>query len=120
MKLLYVDDEDINLFLFQSTFNTEFEIFTAISGHQALEILRENDEIKTVISDMRMPKMNGLEFIKRAREQFSGIKFYLLSGFQKSPEIEKALEEQIIIRYFTKPFKSDLIRNELLNQFQHE
>lgn len=115
MKLLYVDDEDINLFLFQATFSSEFEIYTAIGGHEALEILKENEEIKTVISDMRMPKMDGLEFVKRAKQQFSGIKFYLLSGFQKSPEIERALEEKLICRYFTKPFKSEIILHELLS-----
>ncbi len=114
MKLLYVDDEDINLFLFRATFSQEFDIYTAIGGYEGLDILRENDEIKTVISDMRMPKMNGLEFVRHANELFSGIRFYLLSGFQKSPEIEKALEERLICRYFTKPFKSDILRHELL------
>lgn len=114
MKLLYVDDEDINLFLFRSTFRDEFEIYTAPGGHEALDVLHAEGDIKTVISDMRMPKMNGLEFIRIANEQFSGVRFYLLSGFQKSPEIESALEENLITFYFTKPFKSDMLKAELL------
>ena len=114
MKVLYVDDEDINLFLFRSTFYQKFEVHTASGGEEALEVLDNEPNVKWVISDMKMPKMNGLEFIKIARERHSGIKFYLLSGFQKSDEIENALSEQLICCYFTKPFQSDVVLNELM------
>ena len=66
--ILYVDDEDVNLFLFEKTFESYYTVITAKSGDEGLKKIEEHQkDIAVVISDMRMPGMNGIEFIEIAR-----------------------------------------------------
>lgn len=103
-KLLYVDDEILNLYLFREYFRNEFEVIVAQSGQEAIEELAENQDVKFVISDMRMPKMNGLEFITKALEIRPNITYCILTGYDLTPDIEKAIGEKKVARYFSKPF----------------
>jgi len=48
--------------------------------------------------------MNGIEFIKKAKEKFPDKKFFILTGFEITEEILNALETGLILRYFSKPF----------------
>lgn len=105
ITLLYVDDEELNHFIFQKSFEGKYNIFTANSGAQGLEILAKyGDRIIVVISDMRMPLMNGVEFIKLARQEYANISYYILTGFEYNEEIESAMKENIVNEFFTKPF----------------
>ena len=63
-RILYVDDEVINLELLQLTYMNDFEVITATSAKEGLQMLEVNPDIRVVISDLKMPVMNGLEFIK--------------------------------------------------------
>ena len=51
-KILYVDDEEINLLLFEANLEKKYTVLTAEDGISALEILSENKDIEIVISDM--------------------------------------------------------------------
>ncbi|EOQ98184.1 response regulator receiver domain protein [Leptospira wolbachii serovar Codice str. CDC] len=103
-KLLYVDDEILNLYLFREYFRNEYEVIVAQSGQEAIEELSENKDVQFVISDMRMPKMNGLEFITKAQEIRPNITYCILTGYDLTPDIEKAIGEKKVARYFSKPF----------------
>ena len=70
IKILYVDDEQINLKLFIIGMRKNYDVITAENGLIGLEILAKNEDTKIVVSDMRMPKMNGLEFIKEAKRKY--------------------------------------------------
>jgi two-component system, response regulator, stage 0 sporulation protein F len=107
-SMLYVDDEPINLVVFEAMFKRKYIVFKADSGMAGLKILEDNP-IDVVISDMRMPRMNGLEFIKRARETFPQIIYCILSGYELTDEIQSAIDNQTIHTYFQKPFKMDEI-----------
>lgn len=109
-KILYVDDEYANRIMFQLTYRGELDIILAESGDQGLDIMKQED-IAVVISDMRMPGMDGLEFITEARKDYPNLHYCLLTGFTVTPEIEKALEDQVIEKYFKKPFDRELILN---------
>ena len=76
--LLYVDDEIINLVLFQANFEDSFNVITAESGKQGLTILDKASNVQIVISDMRMPEMNGIDFIKLAKTKFPKVIFFIL------------------------------------------
>ena len=58
--ILYVDDEDVNLMLFELNFKKKFNVLTALNGEKGLEILKDNNNVEVVISDMKMPGMNGI------------------------------------------------------------
>jgi two-component system response regulator (stage 0 sporulation protein F) len=102
--ILYVDDEAINLKMFNIIFKDKFNMITAESGDEALEKLKHHPETSVVISDMRMSGMNGLEFIKIAKRDFPDIAFFILTGFDITDEITKAVKEGLVFKYFGKPF----------------
>jgi two-component system, response regulator, stage 0 sporulation protein F len=104
ISLLYVDDEPINLQIFEVNFRKKFHILTSLSGFGGLEILKAHPEISVVISDMKMPEMNGIEFIKQAKQEFPNVVFYILTGFDITEEISEALNQKLINKYFRKPF----------------
>ena len=112
-KILYVDDESLNLKLFEINFSKEHTVFLAEDGYKGLEILNEEPEIKVIISDMKMPGMSGIEFIMKAREMHPSKKYYILTGFEITKEILNALELGIILKYYRKPFNIKEIKAEI-------
>jgi len=114
VKLLYVDDEEINLELFSIVFKAKFEVLTAKSGKEGLSILEDNQDVSVVISDMKMPGLNGIEFIKIAKDKYMNIVYFILTGFEITDEISNALSSKLINKYFKKPFNSKEIENSIV------
>ncbi|MGE0090808.1 MAG: response regulator [Bacteroidales bacterium] len=114
VTLLYVDDEPINLKLFELNFRKKFNVLTAESGLQGYELLKQNPHTIVVISDMKMPGMNGIEFIKLAKKDFPNILYFILTGFDITEEIADALNERLIHKYFRKPFNIREIETSIL------
>lgn len=104
ITILYVDDEPINLMIFSINFKNKFNVITALSGEEGLEKLAEESSISVVISDMKMPRMNGIEFIRTAKADFPNVIFFILTGYDITSEIAHALNEKLINHYFSKPF----------------
>ncbi len=103
-KVLYVDDEPINLKLFELNFNKKYEVITANNASEGLDLLEKKADIIIVISDMKMPEMNGIEFIRNAKFKYPDKKFFILTGYEITSEIQSALDEGLILKYFSKPF----------------
>ncbi|WP_066631127.1 response regulator [Labilibacter marinus] len=116
--VLYVDDEPINLKLFGIMFRGVFEIITSESGMDALNVLADKKDIGAVITDMKMPGMNGLEFVMEARKVRADLPYFLLSGYGLTPEIDEALNKDLIDGYFQKPLKKSKIEEELGKYFK--
>jgi response regulator RpfG family c-di-GMP phosphodiesterase len=102
--ILYVDDEPINLKLFRLAFEKKFQIETAESGTDGLKKLDQHPGISVVISDMKMPGMNGIEFIKKAKSSYPDHSYFILTAYDINSEISVAIDEGLIKRYFRKPF----------------
>ena len=102
--ILYVDDEEINLMLFEINFKEKFNVIIADSGSGGLRILEKLPDITIVISDMKMPGMNGIEFIKKAKKLYPNVVYFILTGFEITNEISSALKNKLINDYFKKPF----------------
>lgn len=111
--ILYVDDEALNCFVFERCFRKYFEVVTVRCPLEGLSLLAERPEIRKVVTDYKMPRMNGLEFVESAQRQFEGKTFYMLSGFEPSELILEALHQGIIRQYFQKPLDRDLILSHL-------
>lgn len=102
---MFVDDEEINLLLFEKRFEHDFKVITAASGIEALNKMEHHaDQLKVVISDMRMPVMNGLQFIRQARQRFEDIHYFMLTGYSYDTELEQALKDHLIEKLFKKPY----------------
>ncbi len=111
ITILYVDDEPINLFLFSQIFGEKYNVITAESGYAGLNLIENNTNINVVISDMKMPGMNGIEFIQKAKELYTNIYYFILTGYEITPEIDQALKNGLIARYFQKPFNFQIIES---------
>jgi two-component system, response regulator, stage 0 sporulation protein F len=118
LKLIYVDDEEMNRQLFRLLFEKKYEVITAESGVIALTLLENHPDIVAVISDMKMPTMSGIEFIQKARIKFPYIKFFILTGYDITAEIQEALKTNLILNKFRKPFNFNEIDHAIMMAFK--
>jgi two-component system, response regulator, stage 0 sporulation protein F len=118
INILYVDDEPINLMLFKNMFKNRFNIYTTESPMSGFSILKETPDINVVISDMRMPKMNGIEFISKARDLYPHIYYFILTGYEITQEIQECLNQGLICRYLQKPFNIKEIEEAITEKLQ--
>lgn len=105
-KILYVDDEFINLQLFKFNFQNDFDLFLADSGTIALEILKK-EQIPLIISDLKMPEMNGIELINIIKNEFTDKTCMMLSAYSIAEALEMGLNEDNIVQYISKPWKRE-------------
>ena len=84
----------------------------AENGQEALELIEKMD-VDIVLSDLRMPVMEGTVLAERIRSDFSGIKVIILTGFDDFHLIQKCLREGVA-DYLLKPVKKDLLAETLL------
>src|SRR5690606_8964346 len=92
IKVMYVDDEEGNLKAFRASFRRDFEVFTAVDAVSALAML-ERDPVHVVISDQRMPGMNGSEFLARVRTQWPRTVRFLLTGYSDIEAVISAVND---------------------------
>ncbi|WP_425389683.1 response regulator [Ekhidna sp.] len=103
--ILFVDDEIINLFVLEKRFESEYNVLTAESGEDAIKKIEENkDSINALISDLRMPGMDGLQLIDRIKPDMVDIPCFLLTGYDRNEQIEGALSSKKVLHMFKKPF----------------
>ena len=107
--LLFVDDEPGILSALRRLFRPHgYRILIAESGEQGLAILEEN-EVDLVISDMRMPVMDGAAFLKQVRQRWPDITRILLTGYADITSTVSAINEGEIYRYIAKPWDDNEI-----------
>ncbi|MHB1185670.1 MAG: response regulator [Desulfobulbia bacterium] len=109
-RVLYVDDEKINLVNFRETLCDEFEIFTAGSGKEALALLEREGEMALVVSDQRMPGMSGIELLAEIRATYPDTIRMIISAYTEIHELIEAINKAEVYRYFVKPWKEDQLR----------
>ncbi len=108
-KILYVDDEQENLDVFEFTFMRYYDIFLANSAEAGMNILRR-ETIKLVITDQRMPKITGVEFLANAAELYPGIIRMIVTGFSDVEAIIQAINKGRVYRYITKPWNREELK----------
>lgn len=104
--LLLVDDEPEILFTLKGLLRKEFELHTAESGQEALEILREH-EVHVVMTDQRMPEMTGVELMGRVKNQFPETIRVVFTGYADTKAVIDAINNGGLYRYLTKPWDPD-------------
>lgn len=117
INVLYVDDEQTNLFSFKASFRKDFNVFTASSGSEGLKILNEQ-KLHVVISDQRMPGMTGIEFFQKAKELHSDPIRVLLTGYADINAVIDAINKGEVYRYVTKPWNTDEVKTIIHNAYE--
>lgn len=108
-KVLFVDDEPNILEGIRRNIGRKVTMETATSGADGLRLVRESGPYAVVISDMRMPLMNGTEFLTRVREVAPASVRIILSGQSDLQATIDAVNEGQIFRFLTKPCPPDTL-----------
>jgi len=111
-KILYVDDESINLYLFETIFGQDFDIDTTESGSAALAKIQQDPAIGVLVSDMLMPGMDGLELISEAKRIKPGLPCYILSGYPDHDDVLEAVSTGQVSKFWSKPYNIGELKEE--------
>lgn len=111
VKILCVDDEKNVLRSLERLFmDDEYEILTALNGEDALTILTEEPGVQLVISDYRMPGMDGVDFLRQVHERWPETIRIVLSGFADTASVVGAINEGQIYKFIPKPWNDDELK----------
>ncbi len=116
-QILYVDDESINLRLFKISFKDNCDITTSQSGEDGLKLLEENHHFDIIISDQRMPGMNGTQFMIEAKKILPQSKYILLTGYTDIEALERAINDVGLWQYVKKPWEPSNLKFIIENAF---
>lgn len=106
-NLLFVDDEQGVLKALRRVFvDDNYTVFTAGSAREGLEVL-EKEKVQLVISDNKMPGMEGVEFLKIVRERWPDTIRIMLTGYADLDTIMSAVNEGAVYKFITKPWNDD-------------
>jgi putative nucleotidyltransferase with HDIG domain len=106
-RILCVDDEPSILSALKRVFRPHgYTTFTATSGHEGLALL-EKEPVDVVISDMRMPEMDGAQFLEQVFNHWPATKRILLTGYADAAATIAAINLGKIWRYVAKPWNDD-------------
>jgi signal transduction histidine kinase len=108
--ILYVDDEESNLNIFKNTFRREYNVLTASSGKDGLELLQQSN-VDLILTDQRMPDMDGVSFLKQTINQFPELNRILITGYTDFDALKTAINDAKIFQYIQKPWREEQLRN---------
>ncbi|MCW7496545.1 response regulator [Leptospira levettii] len=111
MKILFVDDEETIRELFWEYFKDEFNVTLASDGMEALAIANQNT-FDLIISDISLPKLNGIQFIQKLRADGNQTPFLVITG---DSDIQIAIDvfRMGAVDFFLKPFRMEALRSRI-------
>lgn len=106
--VLIVDDEPNNLSLLRRTLHSKYTILTATNGQEALDVVKEKgNDISLIVSDQKMPVMQGTEFLSQVNEQYPKIVKILLTGHSDLEILVDSINKCNLFQYIFKPFEPE-------------
>lgn len=108
-RVLFVDDEQSILDGYQRLLRKEFDVSIALGGELGLAAIRGNGPFAVVVSDMRMPGMNGANFLAKVIESSPDSVRMLLTGYADLNEAIDAVNKGRIFRYLNKPCEKETL-----------
>ncbi|MEM7437163.1 MAG: hybrid sensor histidine kinase/response regulator [Myxococcota bacterium] len=110
--VLFVDDEEPNLVVFEAVCGDEFPVLTASSGADGLALMKEH-EIGVVLTDQRMPEMTGIELLEKVEHEYPETIRLLITAYSDLQAAEDAINRGHVRRYMRKPWEPEVLRAEL-------
>lgn len=102
-KILLVDDDANILSAYQRNLRRNFQVVTATSGREGLEVISEEGPFAVIVSDYRMPEMDGVQFLTHAQQAAPDTVRIMLTGQADMNVSIQAVNEGRIFRFLTKP-----------------
>jgi response regulator RpfG family c-di-GMP phosphodiesterase len=116
INILYVDDEVNNLVSFKAVFRLKYNVHTAISGVEAIQLLEEQP-INIIITDQRMPEMTGVEFLENILGKYPEPMRILLTGYADLNAVVDAVNKGKIFHYLSKPWNEEELDMTILRAY---
>jgi len=102
--VLFVDDDPIVLrSIERGLLDESYNRYFAKSGNEALQILRQQ-EIHVLVTDIRMPEMDGTELLKIVTKEYPNIIKMVLSGYTNTTDLTKAIHQEGVFKFIPKPW----------------
>lgn len=112
--LLILEDEQLNLDALVETFKRDYDVLPFTNATTALEHVRTNKpQIDLVLTDQRMPKMTGIQFLEEIRKLYPKVMKIVLTGFTETRDLMDAINKGEVHRYITKPAEPDFLKGEV-------
>ena len=106
--ILIVDDEPDNLSLLKRTFRSKYDVLTASNGKEALDVINEKgNDISLIVSDQKMPVMQGTEFLAEVNQSHPDIIKMLLTGHSDLDILVDSINKCNLFQYIFKPFEPE-------------
>ena len=109
-RILCVDDEMNILEGLKLHLGRNFDMTTALTGEEALELMSSEGPFAVVVTDMRMPSMNGIQFLQAAKPLSPDTTFIMLTGNHDLETATKAVNEGHVFRFLNKPCPSNILK----------
>lgn len=114
--ILIVDDMEVNRFILRTIFQDEYNIVEAENGSKALEILNSGEEISAILLDIMMPVMNGIEFLKKMKEEPKFSKIPVLVNTQLGEEKNEIIVLELgADDFIIKPYNANIVKRRVHN-----
>jgi signal transduction histidine kinase len=110
--VLFVDDEEPNLVVFEAVCGDDFPVLTASSAADGLALMKEH-EIGVVLTDQRMPGMTGIELLEKVETEYPDTIRLLITAYSDLQAAEDAINRGHVRRYMRKPWEPEVLRAEL-------
>ena len=103
VKVLFVDDEQFVLDGIRRQLHNKYEVLTALGGQRGLEVITQHRPIPVIVADMRMPEMNGIEFLVQAGALDPKATLIMLTGNADRQTAIDAGAQGRVFQFLTKP-----------------
>ena len=110
-KILLVDDEPAFLTGYKLILPETWEADTAVGGERGLAAIRDHGPYAVVVSDMRMPGMNGVQFLAQVRQAAPDTVRIMLTGYSDVSAAMDAVNQGNIFRFLAKPCEQEVLSN---------
>jgi len=117
-RVLLVDDEPQILTALEDLLGEDYTVFTSQSPESALALVQREHDIAVVITDQRMPGMNGDEFLRRIGDANHALRI-MVSGFADLPAVLRAVNEGKVYAYVTKPWDEEDLLHKVQTAAEH-
>jgi len=111
--ILLVDDEPNVLLGYERILRNEFKTHSAVGGADALNSIRKRGPYAVVLSDMRMPDMDGIQFLAEVKSLAPDTTRIILSGYADVKTALSAVNEGNVFRFLTKPCSKEVLASTL-------
>jgi len=110
IKVLYIDDEEINLEAFFSSFRKKYEVYLANSADEGMKILNTNS-INVIIADQRMPNKTGVSFFEEVKIKYPETIRIILTAYADYETAYESINRGSVFRFVQKPWDFDELSN---------